>query len=655
MTKARLDKAIMIATIEELNNATEAYDEGTPLMTDEEWDGKYFDLVAMEKQLGYVLPNSPTQTIHFSEKVSELKKKEHNHFMLSLAKSKDISEVKSFLGDKEFLAMCKMDGLTCSLTYENGKLISAETRGNGYVGEDIFHNAMKIKTIPKHIDYKERLIVDGEIICTFEDFKDFQEEYKNPRNFAAGSIRLLDSTICEQRKLTFVAWDVIDGFNEECYKLSQKLLKIQENGFLVVPFWDSLVFDEVLIEKIQEYAELNSYPIDGIVVKFNDIDYGKSLGATAHHFNNALAYKFLDETYETKLLDIDWTMGRTGVLTPVAILEPIEIDGAEVSRASLHNVSVLKSILGNYPFYGQKVEVFKANMIIPQIKSAEKFEEMQLKEGEKIDSIPLPCICPICNKILEYKDNDGVITLNCVNPQCEGKLINKLDHFCGKKGLDIKGLSKSTLEKLVDWGWIEEIEDLFTLFQYRSQWIKKPGFGEKSVNNILTSIQNSNYVELWQVISAIGIPLIGTTVAKDLANRFKTYDAFRKAINESFDFSQIDGYGPEMMKSLLTFDYSKLDNLIDKFISIKPIEEETKNDLENLIFVITGKLKTFKNRDLLKAEIEKRGGKVSGSVSRKTDYLINNDIHSNSTKNKSAKELGVEIITEEDFINIFDI
>ena len=653
MTKARLDKAIMIATIEELNNATEAYDEGTPLMTDEEWDGKYFDLIAMEKQLGYVLPNSPTQTIHFSEKVSELKKKEHNHFMLSLAKSKDISEVKSFLGDKEFLAMCKMDGLTCSLTYENGKLISAETRGNGYVGEDIFHNAMKIKTIPKHIDYKERLIVDGEIICTFEDFKDFQEEYKNPRNFAAGSIRLLDSTICEQRKLTFVAWDVIDGFNEECYKLSQKLLKIQENGFLVVPFWDSLVFDEVLIEKIQEHAELNSYPIDGIVVKFNDIDYGKSLGATAHHFNNALAYKFYDETYTTKVKYIEWTMGRTGVLTPVAILEPIDIDGSTVERASCHNVSIFKSMKLRYQ--GQEVDVFKANQIIPQIAKVYEYNE----ETASVAGMEIPEICPICGGDTEVCLSDGGIEmLYCKNPQCEGKLINKLDHFCGKKGLDIKGLSKATLEKLIDWGWVNNISDLFALKLHEEEWKEKSGFGEKSVNNILMAIDIAAVGStLDQIISAIGIPLIGRTVGKDLGFRFKTYEEFRKYINNNFDFSQIDGYGPEMTKAILTFDYSEIDNLINsQIIKIVPYKEEVKeNNLEGLVFVITGKLNIYKNRDAIKKEIEARGGKVSGSISRKTNYLINNDLNSTSSKNKFAQEHDIPIISEENFINIFDI
>ena len=652
MSKEKIDRAVMIALIEELNEATEDYESGNPVMSDEEWDGRYFELIEMERQLGYVLPNSPTQKIHFVEKVSELTKIKHNHEMLSLAKSKEITEIQSFLNGHEHLAMLKLDGLTCSLRYQNGQLISAETRGDGIIGEDILHNAMRIKTIPKHIDYKEDLIIDGEIICMYDDFEEFKEQYKNPRNFAAGSIRLLDATECEKRKLTFVAWDIINGFEEE-YRLSTKLIKAKENGFVVVPFWDSVVFDEILVKKIKNYAEENYYPIDGVVVKFNDIDYGKSLGKTAHHFNNAIAYKFYDETHTTSVKYIEWTMGRTGVLTPVAVLEPIDIDGSTVERASCHNLSIFKEMKLRYQ--GQEVDVFKANQISPQIAKVHEYNA----ESASVKGMEIPETCPICGGDTETRLSDGGIEmLYCANPQCEGKLINKLDHFCGKKGLDIKGLSKATLEKLIDWGWVNSISDLFTLKLHELEWKEKPGFGEKSVNNILMAIDIAAVGStLDQIISAIGIPLIGKTIGKDLGFRFQTYEEFRKYINKGFDFSQIDGYGPEMTKAILTFDYSEIDNLIlNQIIKIVPYKEEKKeNNLEGLVFVITGKLHIYKNRNAIKEEIEARGGKVSGSISRKTNYLINNDINSTSSKNKFAQEHDIPIISEENFIDIFDI
>ena len=646
---------LMKDIVAKLNKATKAYDRGEPYMTDKEWDNLYFSLVELEKELGYALPDSPTQRIVYQAKVLELNKVSHNHSMLSLAKTKDLDEVKSFLGDKKVVIMAKMDGLTCSLRYVDGKLVSAETRGDGLIGEDVTHNAMVIKSIPKRINYKEELIVDGEIICTKEDFKSFEKEYKNPRNFAAGSIRLLDSAECAKRNLTFVAWDVIKGF-EQWPTLIDRFLCIKDLGFTIVPSTPKYTTLELDLAYIQEIVEHRGYPIDGIVFKFNDIAYGKSLGSTSHHFNNAIAYKFYDETYPTKVLDIEWTMGRTGVLTPVAILEPVDIDGTEVSRASLHNVSVLKATLGDLPYYGQKVEVFKANMIIPQIKSAVLWEDVDLKEGECMTGIAMPCTCPICGQILEYNNNDGVITLHCKNSQCDGKLINKLDHFCSKKGLDIKGLSKATLEKLIGWGYVNNCEDIFKLHMWMEKWMNKPGFGVKSVDKILNAIEEAKNTTFDKVISAAGIPLIGGAVAKDLSKKFENYESFRKAIDKGFDFTVFDGYGPEMNKALLTFDYSELDRIVENSLIINYIKEEDKEQtLEGKVFVITGKLKNYKNRDELKKQIESFGGKVSGSVTKKTDYLINNDNTSTSSKNTNAKTLGIPIITEEEFIKIFDM
>lgn len=363
--------------VDKLNEWTKAYDEGRPLVSDKEWDDKYFELLKLEKELGYVLPNSPTQRIVY-QVVNQLDKIEHNHKMLSLAKTKLIEEVRDFVKNMPFIMMLKMDGLTCSLTYEGGRLVSAETRGDGIVGENILHNALVIPSIPKKIKYKKRLVVDGEIVCTFEDFKNFANEYKNPRNFAAGSIRLLDSAECAKRKLRFVAWDVIEGLKhvENC-DLNYLLGSLDNLGFTTVPRIVHInlghgvpKLEEDDIAFLKEKAAKLGYPIDGIVFKFNDIEYGKSLGATAHHFNNAIAYKFYDETYETRLVDILWSMGRTGQISPIALFEKINIDGTEVSRASLSNISIMHQTLGPHPFKGQIVEVSKRNQIIPKIERA---------------------------------------------------------------------------------------------------------------------------------------------------------------------------------------------------------------------------------------------------------------------------------------------
>lgn len=643
--------------IKVLNEATKEYDLGHPILTDYQWDSLYFELLELELRDGFAYSNSPTQVVT-EVIVSKLKKVKHNHPMLSLNKTKDYSDVNAFCKNKTVLGMCKMDGLTLSLRYNKGRLISAETRGNGSEGEDVLHNAVMIPSIPKKIRFVDELIIDGEIICRYDDFDDFKKDYKNPRNFAAGSIRLLDANECSTRNLTFVAWDVIKGF-DSIPTLKERLTNLSKYGFITVPFVTIPAGSEITettTTLIKELADEKSFPIDGVVFKFNDVQYGASLGQTSHHFNNAIAFKFYDEVYPTIIKDIEWTMGRTGVLTPVAILEPIEIDGSEVSRASLHNVSVMKSTLGDMPYYGQKVEVFKANMIIPQIKTAVLWEDVDLKVGEELTGISMPCTCPICGQILSLRNNEGVMTLVCGNPACEGKFINKLDHFCSKKGLDIKGLSKATLEKLINWGFVNNYEDIFKLKNVKSQWAKKPGFGMKSVENILNAIEDAKHTTLDKVISAAGIPLIGMTVAKDLNKKFDSYESFREAVNKKFDFSVFNGYGPEMNKSILSFDYSEIDKIVVNYLIIeKPIKEEKEQTLEGKVFVITGKLKNYKNRDELKQQIEAFGGRVAGSVTKKTNYLINNDNTSTTSKNITAKTLGVPIITEEEFIKIFDM
>lgn len=350
--------------IDFLNENTKYYDEGKPRITDKQWDESYFELQKLEAETGLIYPDSPTQSISY-QVVNNLEKITHSHQMLSLAKTKDIDEVISFLGKEDYLMMCKMDGLTCSLTYEDGNLISAETRGNGQVGENIFHNALVLPSIPKSIGYKERLVIDGEIISTYYNFENFSNQYKNPRNFASGSIRLLDSAECSKRGIEFVAWDIIEGLNN--HNLSTNLSQLELMGFTVVPF----IKNSVDVEQIKSIAEFYSYPIDGAVFKFDNISYGKSLGQTAHHFKNAIAYKFYDETYETELIDIEWSMGRTGILTPIAIFNPVEIEGSIIERCSLFNLSVLEEKLGK-PYVGQKLWISKRNMVIPYIEKAEK-------------------------------------------------------------------------------------------------------------------------------------------------------------------------------------------------------------------------------------------------------------------------------------------
>ena len=654
--------------IEYLNYHTKCYDEGKPEISDIEWDIKYYELDKLEKEYSIYFNNSPTQSISY-EVVNSLEKVVHNHDMLSLEKTKALNEVKDFLGNVPYLAMCKMDGLTCSLKYENGYLVSAETRGNGKVGENILHNAKVIPSIPKQIPYKGALVIDGEIICSKSDFKEFENDYKNPRNFAAGSIRLLDAKECAQRKLQFIAWEVIQGFEDEQY-LSNRLSMLNKCGFYTVPFNRGPSLEdaerlgttlEKIVNDLKEIAD--NFPIDGIVFKFDNVEYGRSLGQTSHHFKNAIAYKFYDETFGSWLTSIDWTMGRTGVLTPVAIFEPIDMDGSTVSRASLHNLSIMEEILGE-PYYGQKIEVFKANMIIPQIMSAEKVCDMGYHHIDNPYLMPfpqnlqIPEVCPICGGKTEIRMDIDTKVLYCSNPSCDGKLINKLDHFCGKKGLDIKGLSKATLEKLINWGWVSNYKDLFELKNHRIEWIKMPGFGIKSVDNILNSIESGRECELPAFIASLGIPLIGSTASKEIVKVFPDWNSFMSAVESNYHFWDIPNFGFEMHSAITRFDYTEAKELYDNYLTVnavQPQSSEVENTLDGLSLVITGKLNYFKNRDELKAVIEARGGKVAGSISGKTSYLINNDVNSSSSKNMSAKKLGVPIISEDAFIEMFSL
>lgn len=648
--------------IDKIKYAQLKYDEGNPIMTDLEFDKLVQELAELERYSQIVLSNSPTQTIVY-EAVNELQKVKHNHPMLSLAKTKNIDDVNNLLKDEQGIAMAKMDGLTCSLKYIDGELVSAETRGDGEVGELVTHNIKLIYNVPNHIPaLNGEVIIDGEVICTYGNFNKINKnkEYKNPRNFAAGHLRLLDSNEFHGESLSFIAWDMIKGrenipdiFPDN--DLFTKLLHLAKWGFETVPFYPLNTEDkfsqEVINKIVKECAKLG-YPIDGIVVKIDDCDKYNSLGRTAHHFRGGIAYKFYDANTETQLRDIEWTMGRTGVLTPVAIFDPIEIEGAEISRASLHNITVMNSLLG-VPYVGQKVKVYRANQIIPQISAAVKVE--MESELSKVQIISTPAHCPYCNGLTRTrKDNDSTV-LFCDNDDCSGKLINVLDHFCGKKGLDIKGLSVKTLEKLIDLNWVENIYDIFTLKDHKDSWVKIEGFGDKSVSNILDSIEKSRYATFSNFLSALGIPLVGKTISKKIAAIFN-WDEFIEIVEDpSANFLQIgiEGLGESINLSLKNFNYSCAKKLLADGIIVLQEEQSSSfnQSLAGKSICITGKLKMFKNRDELKALIESMGGKVTGSVSAKTYCLINNDITSTTAKNKTAKQLGVPIVTEEEFLN----
>lgn len=626
--------------IDKLNVYTKFYDEGHPVISDKEWDDMYFELQNLENEYNIYFEDSPTLNISY-QVVNKLNKVEHSHPMLSLDKTKSIDTLKSFVGNKSYIVMGKMDGLTCSLTYRKGRLVAAETRGNGIIGEDILHNALQVKNIPNRIPFDdEEYVIDGEIICDYKTFKNFSSEYKNPRNFAAGSIRLLDSKESAYRGLSFIAWDCIKGLESQT-SLSGKLHILRKNfGFNIVPY---VVHGNRTMEEYIEYIKKTCqdmyYPIDGVVIKYNDIEEYNAAGRTDHHFKGGIAYKFYDEEYETTLEDIEWTMGRTGQLTPVAIFTPIDIDGTEVSRASLHNISIMKEL--GLSHYNCKISVYKANQIIPQIS--------QVIEDNSQEVIVYPSICPICGCATSiHKDNDSEV-LYCDNPDCEGKILNQLDHFCGKKGLDIKGLSKATLEKLMDWGWIENEKDIFMLFTHRTEWIKKPGFGVASVDKILAAIDTASETTLDKVIAAAGIKEIGSRVAKDIAAHYDTWADFRKETN----FLKIDGIGEVMNDNLINFVYKDIDYIVEHYLDIKSNQKEkVNNNLEGKVFCITGKLKHFKNRTELQVDIENKGGKVVSSMSSKVTHLINNDNTSTSSKNLAAQRAGIPIITEEEYLQM---
>ena len=648
-------KKVMSNLITELNNYTKAYDEGKPLISDKEWDDKYFTLVKLEEENNLRLPNSPTQSIDY-QVVNKLEKVKHNHPMLSLSKSKDINVLKKFIGKERVFVMLKMDGLTCSLRYVNGRLVSAESRGNGEIGELITHNVKLLSSVPKSISFRDELIVDGEIICDYNNFELWKNEYANPRNMASGTIRLLDANESAKYNLTFVAWDVIKGFDEE-KSLAKKLTDLQYYGFTCVDgfLYDNNKFNEFTfeetVERLKEIANKKAYPIDGVVVKYDDVDLYYSKGRNGHDFAGGKALKFYDEEYETKLKNIEWQVGRTSILSPVAVFDEVDLDGALTNKASLFNLDVIETYL-NKPYIGQNIRVARMNMVIPKIVWGNK------SAPEDAQFIELPTCCPACGSKVIIKSEEGYArNLYCSNPNCKGILLNKLDYFCGKFGLDIKGISASTLSFLIDQKWVRDYADLFNLTQFRQQWIKKNGYSITSVDKILNALEEAKTAELWRFISAIGIPMVGMNTAKEIAKHDKTWEDFYNHISNNFNFTTWDDFGPELNNAIYKYDYTVANELVKLFNLHNSlfIDCEKNRSLDGMTFCITGSLSHFVNREAMKEQIEKLGGKVTGSVSKKTTALINNDSESESSKNISAKKLSIPIITEEEFIKKYGV
>ena len=646
-----MDKSERIKDLVELlNKANKAYyQEANEIMTNFEYDKLYDELVGLEKETGMVLSNSPTVNVGY-QVVSQLPKEQHNSPMLSLDKTKEVGALADFAGDRKCLLSWKMDGLTVVLTYENGELVKAVTRGNGLVGEVITNNAKTFKNIPISIPYKGRLILRGEAIIKYSDFEQINREiedadskYKNPRNLCSGSVRQLNSQVTAERNVNFVAFALINADDVDFgNSIEQQYKWMESQGFQVVEY--RVVTRNSMEDAVKYFAgkiQTYDYPSDGLVLMFDDIEYGLSLGTTAKFPRNGIAFKWEDEQAETTLKYIEWSPSRTGLINPVAVFEPVELEGTTVSRASVHNISIMEELeLGS----GDRIKVYKANMIIPQI------SENLTKSG--IDDLPKEC--PVCGHVTEVKAENGIKTLYCPNSQCPAKHVKLFTLFVSRNGMNIDGLSEETLEKFIDAGYIKEFADIFHLDRYYEEIVATPGFGQKSYDNLMDSVEKARNVELSALIYSLGIPNIGSANAKLICKAFNNnIEKIRNASVE--ELIEIDGIGEIMAEKFCQYfadedNIKKLDNLLKEVNIAEPEENTTPQNMDGLTFVITGSVEHFANRNELKSYIEKHGGKVTGSVSAKTNYLINNDAMSASSKNKKAKQLGVEIVTEEVFL-----
>ena len=635
-----------------LKEAAEAYyAKDIEIMSNLEYDRLYDELVQLEEETGVILAGSPTQTVGYAA-VDELPKEAHDKPMLSLAKTKSREELQDWLMDKEGLLSWKLDGLTIVLTYEDGKLAKAVTRGNGEVGEVITANAKCFKNIPLSIPHKGRLVLRGEAVIRYRDFEkinaaiaDETAKYKNPRNLCSGSVRQLNSAVTAERNVNFFAFSLVQCDGKDFSTREEQVTFLQSVGFATVPY--RKVNKDTIMEAIEYFAaEVEGYdiPSDGLVLILDDIAYGESLGRTSKFPRDSIAFKWADELKETRLLEIEWSASRTGLINPVAIFEPVELEGTTVSRASVHNISIVKALkLG----LGDRVTVYKANMIIPQI--AENLD--------KSDTLDIPCSCPVCGGKTEVRSiNEGQF-LYCTNESCAAKKIKLFALFVGRDGLNIDGMSEATLEKFIAKGFLQEFRDLYHLDRYKEEIISMEGFGQKSYDKLIQAVEASRKTTLPKVIYGLGIAGVGLATAKLICRHFDyDIDAIKQASAE--ELSEIEGIGDVIAQAFVTYFASEENRaMVERLLSELDIQVEkvdaASQTLAGRVIVITGSLELFENRNALKDAIEEKGGKVTGSVTAKTHYLINNDIASTSSKNKKAKELGVPIITEKEFAEQF--
>lgn len=638
-----------------LNDASKAYyQDGKEIMSNYDYDKLYDELVELEKHTGFVMSDSPTVNVGY-EVLSELEKERHESPMLSLDKTKEVSSLADFISGHTGVISWKLDGLTVVLTYREGRLFKAVTRGNGEIGEVITANAKAFKNVPLTIPYKGELVLRGEAVIKYSDFQKINDEisdeaarYKNPRNLCSGSVRQLNSEITSKRNVNFFAFALIKAEDADFgNSVVGQFEWLKKQGFDVVEYYRVTSEDmESRVAYFSEAIKTNDFPSDGLVLVFDDIAYGISLGRTAKFPRNGIAFKWKDETAKTKLIEIEWSASRTGLINPVAIFEPVELEGTTVSRASIHNVSVAEGLeLG----IGDTIEVYKANMIIPQI------AENHTRSG----LTTVPKVCPVCHGNTVIKEDNGFKFLYCTNKACPAKEIKKYTHFVGRNAMNIDGMSEETMEKFVDSGYIKEYADIYKLQRYEEEIVGTKGFGRKSFDNYMTSINASRNTEAYRIIYGLGIPNIGVTNAKMLCRHFNDdLEVLLGADHEAL--MAIDGVGEIIADSFVGYfsdekhmrEYKNLMQELTVKVSENQGESADNERINGKTFVITGSVHSFANRNEVKAVIEKMGGKVTGSVSRNTDYLINNDATSSSTKNKKAKELGVRIITEDEFIEL---
>lgn len=630
--------------IELLNEASKAYyQESREIMPNYEYDRLYDELSALEKETGITLSTSPTVRVGY-EVLSDLPKEKHPDKMLSLDKTKDVEQLASWLGAQKGVLSWKLDGLTIVLTYEDGRLAKAVTRGNGEIGEVITANARVFENLPLAIDFKKKLVLRGEAVISYADFERINEEitdegakYKNPRNLCSGSVRQLNTEITARRHVRFFAFALVSAEDTDFLARTEQFEWLARRGFNVVehePVTADTIRDAV--SGFESKIADNPIPSDGLVLSYDDISYGLSLGRTAKFPRDSIAFKWQDEIKETTLTEIEWSASRTGLINPVAIFEPVELEGTTVSRASVHNISVMRELgLG----IGDRITVYKANMIIPQIAG----------DITCSNNIEIPKNCPVCGAPTQIKADNGVETLVCPSPECLAKQIKSFTHFVSRDAMNIEGLSEMTIEKLIARGFIKELSDIFHVEKYKKEIIQMEGFGEKSFENLKNSVENARSTDLARFLYSLGIPNIGTANARLIArfceNKWKRVETLTKE-----DLLSIDGIGEIMAEAFLEFfgreSKKKIACDLLKEVHLDESFEAAGTALAGKTFVITGSLDHYENREALKAEIERAGGKVAGSVSAKTSYLINNDINSTSGKNKKARELGIEIIDE---------